>query len=427
MSAHRLRVSNAARVPALPLEDFLWRPRPMSSSFDVNFGPRCEHLGPRSESHADLVRLAALVFLVDRTAPRPNTWSRDLELAVPVSDPDLWSDRADELEDLLSFLSGDVWQLAFERRRMPAPAPYPEIDTDSPVCLLSGGADSFAGALIAVAHGVEPALISHSDSNTTSGAQNRALDGLTRQLGHRPRDYTRIRLGRVKYQLETTDEFPTEGSSRTRSFLFIALGLAAAAGRGGRVLIPENGFASLNVPLAGERRGSLSTRTTHPSFLEGLQATLNDMGVSAKIENPLATMTKGQVFSAVEAIVGSSEAARSLSATHSCAKPVAYRHGKTPGMHCGMCYGCLVRRAAFLASGIRDQTPYLERRLTGDDRAKFMTETVRSTYNASRYAIQRGVSEGDILALGVPDSVSIPSAVGLAQAGLDELARVRIR
>lgn len=397
----------------------------MSSSFDVNFGPRCEDLGPRSEAHADLIRLATLVFLVDRTAPRPRTWVRELELTVPVSNDDLWNSNAAALEDLLAFLSGDDWRLVFERRRMPRAGPDPEIESDAAVCLLSGGADSLAGAILFAQREGQPALVSHSDFNIVSGAQNRLIHAL-RALWGQPLDYQRLRLGRIEHQLGTGDEFPKEGSSRSRSFLFIALGLAAAAGRGGRLIMPENGFASLNVPFSGERRGALSTRTTHPGFLLGLEEVLNAMGVAASIENPIATLSKGQVFTAVAGVLGDDDASKLLSKTYSCAKPVAFRRGLPPGTHCGLCYGCLVRRAAFAASGVRDRTAYIDRELTGARRVAYLTPTVLSTYNATRSAIAAGVSEADIVTLGLPDSVAVSDAVALARLGLSELAQVQI-
>ena len=62
----------------------------------------------------------------------------------------------------------------------------------------------------------------------------------------------------------------TRGRPATRSFLFLAFGLAIASMEELPLWIPENGFASLNLPLTADQRGSLSTRTTHPLFLEQL-------------------------------------------------------------------------------------------------------------------------------------------------------------
>jgi hypothetical protein len=67
---------------------------------------------------------------------------------------------------------------------------------------------------------------------------------------------------------------------RSRSLLFFALGTAVAAALGEAVplRVPENGLVSLNVPLTGTRLSSLSTRTTHPYFMERLAACVAALG-----------------------------------------------------------------------------------------------------------------------------------------------------
>ena len=37
------------------------------------------------------------------------------------------------------------------------------------------------------------------------------------------------------------------------------------------ILVPENGVISINVPLTVRRVGTLSTRTTHPYFIQEIQ------------------------------------------------------------------------------------------------------------------------------------------------------------
>jgi hypothetical protein len=59
-----------------------------------------------------------------------------------------------------------------------------------------------------------------------------------------------------------------EISHRTRSFLFLAGGCDGGGATGTPLLhIPENGLIALNSPLGASRRGTLSTRTTHPRYL----------------------------------------------------------------------------------------------------------------------------------------------------------------
>ena len=71
VSTHRLLLSVGSRQRTnLAREDFLWRPAGEESSLHTTIGPRLEQLGPVPDPHADFVRLAALVYLVDRTTPR---------------------------------------------------------------------------------------------------------------------------------------------------------------------------------------------------------------------------------------------------------------------------------------------------------------------------------------------------------------------
>jgi hypothetical protein len=208
--------------------------------------------------------------------------------------------------------------------------------------------------------------------------------------------------------------------------LFIALGLAAAAVRNTELLMPENGYASLNVPLAGERRGALSTRTTHPAFLDALAATLHDIGLIARLRNPFELMTKGQVFRRVADLHGDHATAELLTRSYSCAKPGAQYIGLSPAAQCGVCFGCLVRRGAFLAAGLTDGTPYVETQLREDSRRDEWLAPKRQHYETVRYAVGKGVSRADVLALGLPPRIAPSDALDLARAGLAELSAVQV-
>ncbi|MEZ5155310.1 MAG: hypothetical protein R2718_04275 [Solirubrobacterales bacterium] len=425
MSTHALKLSTAQRAIRLSTDDFLWRPRPLPSSFRTTLDPGLEQLGRVDPLNADLVRLATLVYLVDRTDARPRTWIRDLDLAVPVSDPDRWNEFAEPLADLLGFLSGDRWILHFERlRRRPAAGEAQGVSSEQDTCLFSGGADSLAGAIV-LSESEMPALVSHSDMPVVSATQNEAL-GRLEALRQTEADYFRVTLTRTTNQLRTGEAFGREATSRTRSFLFIALGLAVASQRSGTLNVPENGFASLNVPLSGERRGALSTRTTHPGFLEGLEALLQEAGLSLAITNPFGRCTKGELFARVKSAVGRGPASDILSASYSCAKPDARWFGLPPSTQCGLCFGCLVRRAAFIAASVEDQTDYAEQMLSGRRRTDYLSDARLSVYRAVQYAVQRGITEADILTLSLPESFAIDDATDLAKRGLAELAAVHV-
>jgi 7-cyano-7-deazaguanine synthase in queuosine biosynthesis len=398
---------------------------------DVNLSPRLEELGRVPAANVDFMRLAALAFLVDRSVERGKgpgvRWERELELTVPVSDPDRWSAVSGELGSVMHLLSGDFWSLTFTRERAPhrqlAPAPAPA----SVVCLFSGGADSLSGAILAYQRsGRAPVLASHWDFTAVAGVQNRLVRSLKNLWGERPQ-HVQLQMRRASRQVGSGLTFPDERSRRSRSLLFIALGLAVASVRDAELWICENGFTSLNPPLSGERRGSLTTRTTHPAFLDRLTNVLRGAGLDARLHNPFESMTKGQVLRALAEVVGDdSLAAELLAMSHSCGKP-SYVAGFDPGAQCGVCFGCLVRRAAFAAAGLEDRTLYIESTLRGEPRRdEWLNAKRRQTIRAIEYRIRRGFTPQDILALGLPARISTSDALRLVHAGLGELNRLSV-
>jgi len=414
------------QLQTLSASDFLWRPAGEPSSMLTNIGPRLEQLGPVTEPHVDFVRLAALVYLVDRTTKRTlRGFERELQLTVPVTDPDAWNDHAGALAALLRLLSGDAWELRFVAARPPHRRQVAPAHTSDLVLLFSGGADSLCGALTAHAESNPPLLLSHWDFTITGGIQNRLVDELESFWGSRP-PHVKVRLGRRASQIGSDTRFRQEGSSRSRSLLFLALGLAVASVNDAELWMAENGFASLNVPLTGERRAALSTRTTHPGFLEDLGAELADIGLEVQLCNPFEHQTKGEVYARVSASIGEGKASSLLSRSHSCAKP-----DRGPGFpaetHCGACFGCLVRRAAFLASGLEDRTIYIEEQLRGlPERNSRLGHNWRATYESVRARVARGVHISEILALGLPEGYDLDEALRVAQAGIAELDLVRL-
>ena len=88
-----------------------------------------------------------------------------------------------------------------------------------------------------------------------------------------------------------------EPSLRSRSIVFIGLGIYAASEVGAEIplLAPENGTIALNLPLTPSRSGSCSTRTMHPFYLDTLRSVLNDLGLKNSLTNPLGLKTgKGE-------------------------------------------------------------------------------------------------------------------------------------
>lgn len=362
MTRAYLALDPAEAVPADVDEIFLWVPG-AQGSFASRFDPSLAALGRPTSLNADFVRLAVLAWVTDRSVRRSATgtnWtSRDLELDVPVSDPSAWGSIADELAMTMGFLSGDRWSLKFHTTSWARPG---LLGTPPDRTLLfSGGADSGIGVAMSLADSPSSsfALVAHSSSPAATRAQDGVVAWARSTWPHTGVEMQRINLRRNSRRRDRS-RFPSETSSRSRSLLFLALGLAVASDGATELVIGENGFASINPPLGPERLGALSTRTTHPWFLANLSLSLSRIGVHAAIRNPYQYRTKGEMVAELVAQYGEGAASSLLAQTNSCShtdqRTLA---GVSVGHHCGVCFGCLLRRSAFAAGGLTDPTDYL--------------------------------------------------------------------
>jgi 7-cyano-7-deazaguanine synthase in queuosine biosynthesis len=287
------------------------------------------------------------------------------------------------------------------------------------VVLVSGGADSAVGALVSrsqLGNDEGHLLLSHVGSKTLATFQDEVASTVERLLPGPSQEHLAIGLRRRAAQIDGTS-FTSEASSRSRSLLFLSLGLAAESIHDVPLWIPENGFASLNPPLSPDRRGSLSTRTTHPRFLEDLSGILQRIGAQAEIHNPFADLTKGEMFITASELVGADEASAFLSATHSCAHSDQRFIGFGVDRQCGVCFGCIVRRASFKAAGLNDATKYVSGGSARVDRWL----AGKSVELAMRGFVQRGARGVDIAAMSLPASYSPKDALDLCQRGCAEL------
>lgn len=387
-------------------------------------GPRLGALGPVTEPNVDLVRLAVMVYAADRSTLRKvgaTNWSRrDLSIEVPMSDPSRWEPVRTRLQSLLGFLSGDTWTLTLRRARPPKEAVRGNpVAGAKRVVLLSGGADSAVGALFS-RHDLGEAphvLVSHVGLTSLAPVQvdiARRIGGL---LPGSAQLHQQIHFSRHTTQFDGTS-FRDEASTRTRSFLFLAFGLAIASMEALPLWIPENGFASLNLPLTADQRGSLSTRTTHPLFLEQLATLITAAGAYGTIENPLAGMTKGEMFTRVAELVGADAASGLLSATHSCGHTGHRSFKISPLQHCGVCFGCLLRRASFLASQVKDQTEYLSDRTADRPNAYLRSKSMESPLRAF---LLRGLRPSDLGSLTLPPGYTTAAARNICERAMAEL------
>ena len=403
-------------------------------SFDTAYGPNLGQLGPVLPTNIDFVRIAVAIFSADRSAPRAtkseNWSSRDIGVTVPVHEPERWEVVKADLEGIVGFLTGDTWRLTF----VPTYGPEEPIADFEPagitrVVLVSGGADSAIGALRS-RQTIGPGghtLVSHFGPTTIASIQKDVATRIGNLVPGVSQSHLQVRFNRRQRQTAGRQgeapgpSFRNEYSSRSRSLLFLAFGLAIASRERVPLWIPENGFASINPPLGGERRGSLSTRTTHPIFLKELSRVLEAVGAQSAIENPFIKQTKGEMFATVAEEFGRDEASRFLSLTRSCGGTGQRTiGGVSSSSHCGVCFGCVVRRASFRASGVRDGTSYMDGS-SGAKELKWLRD--HSIESSVRSFVRRGVQPYDVAAMSLPEEYPLREALDLCQRGLRELGR----
>lgn len=290
----------------------------------------------------DFAAFAFSVVAVDKLIPRgdsPDGWTRMIDLTVFLSEPEKWMSVKTKIEKMLKFLTGDFWKLTFQLANSPfIQATYEPRQRDNDcVCLLSGGMDSLVGAIDLLSEKRNPLFV----SQIIIGDAKRQVDFANRFGGS---NHCQWSIGTLR---------GPEGSTRARSIAFFAFALLSAAatsetGESTEIIVPENGFISLNVPLDANRIGSLSTKTTHPIYMALLQEIWDALGIKAKLILPYRFKTKGEVLNECKNRQLMEEL---IFETNSCGK--FRRHGLR---HCGVCVPCLVRRAAFLEADLHDTT-----------------------------------------------------------------------
>jgi 7-cyano-7-deazaguanine synthase in queuosine biosynthesis len=306
-------------------------------NFNLNFDELVEGLPDRlSDLHMDWMEILGFLFAADLVCERGAgdvQWARDIELWIPVRDPEFWEPRRPLIERIWGDLTNDGLRMHFEQEDDPAPPPRQSREPHPPhdcVALLSGGQDSYVGALELVAQGRRPLLVSHSASGAVNAAQNAVESNL------READSSVIRLKLSAGKARGAEAAGEEPSQRSRTFLFVgAAALVAALGGSKEVFLNENGIMALHVPMTAARIGSLSTHTASPPILDRMASLANDVFENpVTVENLLVRLTKPDV-------VG--RAVDLGFADHMIDTVSCWQIGRT-SRHCGICSPCIMRR-----------------------------------------------------------------------------------
>jgi 7-cyano-7-deazaguanine synthase in queuosine biosynthesis len=406
MTAFEFRPAGAdAADPGARQIEWPIQPLGAQSAIILDVDPFLSRFGQVPEPAVDFSRVAIGAYLADRLVRRSMvSWSRDITLMVHLIDPGGFQPAVEPLTLVLGWVTGDAWTV------VPLPdrttrSERADAEMSSHVCLASGGLDSLCGALLAPEGTV---LLGHRDNKTVAHAQ-----GLVRSdLEGRP--YQQIRVGVRR---------PNERSSRSRSVMFAALGAALAGAKGSEnLIIPENGFTSLNPPLTASRGGPHTTRSTHPTTIAYLNAVIELLGIGVTVANPYQWLTKGELIKRTAEIVGSDRLEDMIPHTFSCATGnTQFFKGGSAFQNCGVCVACMTRRGAIRMSGLVDKTEYTIDNVSSDVRTHFLAErgravSVVTALRGWRPDIAKLISMGPF-----PDGFDYDRAADLLDRGLGEL------
>lgn len=290
-----------------------------------------------SDVAADLLDVAAAVLRCERLLPMAGTTNRytAFELSLPLRRPEAWTGGPVAcLAEALEFLGNAKWTFKFASASAAIPKHdmAPEGKTKECVVLFSGGLDSTCG-LAAHAKKSGKMLL-----NSYYTRQKRKQSEIASALGYNEH---------VQWTLP-----PLSGSGRSffyRSFYFLSLAaVLAQSWKIRRITQFETGILAYAIPPSP---WYAMTKHAHPKFLSIASRLYEQLFCDGPwiIENPFINLTKRQEVEAVGQCIPDDVATELFAKTETCWSHWAcHVHGKDkdPGMPCGVCIPCIIRRTA---------------------------------------------------------------------------------
>lgn len=374
------------------------------------------------EIRLDLLYISNFIYAADRRISRANAsdaWTREIRLTIPVLCLSHWNKVKDTLTELLNFLTGDTWEIYFinreknERESKIFESVEKQLENPySQVCMFSGGLDSFIGAIdiLMDENNSNPLFVSHygGGSKGTKSYQDLLI---TEIISHFPS----VKPSNFFSFYSAAMRTPTgqdENTTRSRSFMFFAHAISLTPNNT-KLIIPENGFVSLNIPLYFSRNGSSSTRTTHPFYMYLFQKLLNLLDINVLLDNPYQFLTKGQMMNNC---LEKEFLSRNIINTMSCSHPTQARWSGFSGpIHCGYCIPCTIRRASIKEFCSPDPTLYRY--------LDYQNNIGKETCNALRIALQKYDKSNHFMVVQRSGSLvtDIKKYVDVYEAGMEEI------
>lgn len=316
-----------------------------------------------SAIYEDLFVIGISVFALDKRVSRRkfvDCWTRNIKVSIPVLEIDKWVGTEEKWNKVLAFLTGDNWNISFRKcekiysQREKSNRIHLKLDECDCVSLFSGGLDSYCGAIKLLEEGKSPCLVGHNEYPKLRKKQEEFVkDFQEKYNGQKVKFVGFSANSRAPKNINGEILMGSENTSRGRSLLFLCASLSIAGILGGNmpVYIPENGFIGLNIPLTHGRKGTCSTRTTHPFFLNSFQDILESVGIQNPIINFFAYSTKREIVNSVK---DKTSFLRHYKDTISCSHPCLARYNQKGNndypINCGYCYPCLIRKSSLLSA-----------------------------------------------------------------------------
>jgi Queuosine biosynthesis protein QueC len=293
----------------------------------------------------DALLLVAAVEFCDRIKRRPALkWMRNMELRIPVHEPSSWRDKevSTSLNDALQLLTGDRWNIEFNRRKKAATPPQqgqfclPPIQSPAIIPFSEGMDSRSVAGLLSKEHG----------------------DQLIRvRLGTKTEDRPRDSSGRrspfttVPYKVKRGEYRFPESSARSRGFKFALLsGLAAYLASASLVIVPESGQGALGPSLVPVGQGYEDYRN-HPLFTSKISAFLKRLlRRDIRFEFPRLWNTKGETLREYVSATGMADWTNTRSCWQDNRRVSLDGHRR----HCGVCAACMLRRLSVHTAGLSE-------------------------------------------------------------------------
>lgn len=325
---------------------------------------------PIESIYEDLAIISLSIFAIDKRVSRWNTddkWTREFSVSIPVINYEKWIKTIELWNETLSFLTGDKWDVNF-RQTTKRYGDYSRkvknrinIKDCTCVSLFSGGLDSFCGAIKLVSEGESVCFVGHNEYPKLAHKQEQLKNNMKNKYPNQQIEFLGFTANsRAPYRNEELLE-GSENTSRGRSLLFlsIAVSIAGIIGDSIPVHIPENGFIGLNIPLTNNRKGTCSTRTTHPFFIRKYNEILESVSINNHINNFFAYKTKREIVDMVkENAVFKQGVGMTISCSHPCLPRWNKSGDKEYPRNCGYCYPCLIRKSSLLGVNVHEKYSY---------------------------------------------------------------------